>query len=88
MLNDNRAEVAAAFADLPPQRKIDYFIKLLPYVIPKQQYISGDLYAEPGRDENDALAEAVLSKIPDEIFEPFMDCYLGLIEQAKQPLNK
>ena len=65
LLNNNRKGVEEAFSNLPPKEKIVMFERLLPYVIPKQQSISGDLTTT----EKTETPPPDLSGIPDELLE-------------------
>lgn len=78
LINANREEVDKAFSRLASKDKIEMLVKLLPYVIPKQQAITGDIQTSSRQQED--VPELDLSQIPTEL----LDRYLDLLDEVKQ----
>lgn len=74
LINDNRKDVEEAFSSLKPKEKILMLEKLLPYVVPKQQAITGDIQTS---SRQEASADVDLSLIPDELLGQVLECLNG-----------
>lgn len=84
LINDNRKDVEEAFSNLKPKEKIVMLEKLLPYVVPKQQAITGDIQTSIKQEE---VAELDLSQIPDDLLGQVIDCIQKKKESSEKKPN-